>query len=195
MVKLYEDVETCGLYGFVTLIQYAVEDGPITLHEVWKRPVGETLDLIEWMATHTVVGFNLVFDWWHLCKCYTVFRLCPRDWIPEEHIDEIALKEAEAQDGPCLKPAGALDLLLHSRRGPMQSLMAREDIRIRRVPMALAYALAEELEHRIEFDGIYFAKRSAKNAPRWNVFDRKKPDGEIDKVFKDVVLRSPRPAV
>jgi len=189
VTKLYEDVETCGLYGFVTLIQYAIGDGPITLHEVWKRPVGETLDLIEWMCKHTVVGFNLVFDWWHLCKCYTIFRLCPRNWIPEEHIDEIALKEAEAQDGPCVKPVGALDLLLHSRKGPMQSLMAREDIRIRRVPTALAYALAEELEHRIEFDGIYFAKRSAKNAPRWNVFDRKKTDGELDKVFKDVVLR------
>ena len=29
------------------LIQYAIEDGPITLHEVWRRPIGETLDLIE----------------------------------------------------------------------------------------------------------------------------------------------------
>jgi hypothetical protein len=189
MTKTYLDTETCGLHGFVVLIQYTIDDGPIVLYEVWKHPIGHTLNLIEWLTKQTIVGFNLVFDWWHLCKCYTVFRLCDPNWIPEEHIEEIALLESQAQDGPCLKPVGCLDLLLHSRKGPYQSLMAREDIRIRRVPTALAYALAEELEHRVEFDGIYFARRSDKNAPRWNVFDRKKPDGTLDTIFKDVVLR------
>jgi hypothetical protein len=58
-----------------------------------SEPVGETLDLIEWICTHTVVGFNLVFDWFHIVKIYTIFSLCPRDWIPEEHIEEIALLE------------------------------------------------------------------------------------------------------
>ena len=189
MKKVYVDTETCGLHGFVVLIQYAIDDGPIVVYDVWKRATGETLDLIERLCQHTVVGFNLSFDWFHLVKCYTVFRLCPRDWIPEEHIDEIALKEPEAQDGPCLKPAGALDLLLHSRKGPYQSLMAREDVRIKRVPTALAYALAEELEDRVELDGIYFAKSADKDAPRWQVFDRKRNDGEIDEHFKDVALK------
>ena len=133
MPKLYFDSETCGLHGMPVLFQYAVEDGPITLYDVWKHPIGGTLELIEWMLRSTMVFFNAAFDFLHIVKCYTVFRLCPRDWIPEEHIDEIALKEPEAQDGPCLKPAGVLDLLLHSRKGPYQSLMAREDIRIRRV--------------------------------------------------------------
>jgi hypothetical protein len=171
------------------LLQFAVDQGPITLYDIWHKPVGETLDLIEWMLGFTVVGFNLAFDWFHLVKLYTIFRLCPRDWIPIEHIDEIALKEPEAQNGPCIKPANALDLMLHSRKGPYQSLMAREDIRIRKVPTALAYGLAAKLEETVAFDGIYFARTSDPSAPRWNVFDRKNRDGDLDPDFKDVVLR------
>lgn len=173
----------------MVLLQFAVEMGPITLWDVWKKPIGETLDLIEWICQHTVVGFNLAFDWFHIVKLYTVFSLCPRDWIPEEHIDEIAMLEPQAQDGPCVKPANALDLLLHSRKGPYQSLMAREDIRIRRVPTALAYALAAELESELEIDSIYFARSADKDAPRWQVFDVKDRNGDIDPDFKDVCLR------
>jgi hypothetical protein len=173
----------------MVLLQYAVEDGPITLYEVWRRPICETLALIEWICQHTVVGFNLSFDWFHVCKVYTVFRLCDPAWIPEEHIDEIAMLEPQGQDGPCVKPAAALDLMLHSRKGPMQSLMAREDVRIKRVPTALAYALARELETRVEFDNIYFAKRADPEAPRWQVFDRHDSFGDLDSAFKDVVLK------
>jgi hypothetical protein len=171
------------------LFQYVVEGGDIVLYEPWKRPIGDTLDLIEWFLKHTVVFFNAAFDMFMLCKCYTTFRLCPRDWIPEQHIDEIAALEPEAQNGPCLRPRSCLDLMLHARKGPFQSLMARDDIRIKRVPTALAYVLAHELESRIQIDGIYFAKRADRDAPHWQVFDRKNHDGEFDTNFKDVVLR------
>jgi len=77
--------------------------------------------------------------------------------------------EPKGQDGPCIKPASALDLMLHSRKGPYQALMAREDIRIKRVPTALAYALARELEERIQLDNIYFAKSADPEAPKWQV--------------------------
>jgi len=187
--KLYLDTETCGLHSMMVLLQYAEEDGPIVLHEVWRRPVSETLALVEWICRHTVVGFNLAFDWFHISKTYTIFRLCDPDWIPEQHIDEIARLEPQGQQGPCVKPASALDLMLHSRKGPFQSLMARDDIRIKRVPTALAYALADELEHRIHLDNIYFAKSADAEAPRWQVFDRKDKWGDIDTDFKDVVLR------
>jgi hypothetical protein len=187
--KLYLDTETCGLHSMMVLLQYALEDGDIVLHDVWLRPVKETLSLIEWICKHTVVGFNLAFDWFHICKIYTVFSLCDPDWIPIEHIDEIALLEPKGQDGPCIKPAASLDLMLHSRKGPFQSLMARDDIRIKRVPTALAYALAEELESRVHLDDIYFAKSADPDAPRWQVFDRKDRWGDIDTDFKDVVLR------
>lgn len=187
--KAYVDTETCGLHGMAVLLQYAIEHGDIVLHEIWRRPIVETLDLIEMLMKYTIVGFNLSFDMFHLVKIYTIFRLCPRDWIPVDHINEIALKEVEGQAGPCLKPASALDLLLHSRKGPYQSLMSRGDIRIRRVPTPLAYALAEELENKIEIDGIYFAGRADKDAPQWHVFDIRKKGGDINPDFKDVVLR------
>lgn len=189
MGRLFFDSETCGLHGMPVLFQYALDDGEIVLYDLWKHPIGETLDLIEWFLTHEMVFFNAVFDMFHLVKTYTIFRLCPRDWIPEDHIDEIAMREPEAQDGPAIKPAHTLDLMLHSRKGAYQSLMAREDIRIRRVPTALAYALAQVLEEKIEIDGIYFAKSHDKDAPRWNVFDVKDKEGNISKDFKDVCLR------
>ena len=189
MSKVYFDTETCGLHSMMVLLQYAEEDGPIRLHEVWRRPIRETLRLIEWLTEHTVVGFNIAFDWFHVAKTYTVFRLADPDWIPQEHINEIALLEPKGQDGPCVKPACALDLMLHSRKGPYQSLMAREDIRIKRVPSALAYALAAELESRVQLDNIYFARSADPNAPKWQVFDRKDRYGDIDTDFKDVVLK------
>ena len=187
--KCFLDTETCGLHSMMVLLQYAVEDGPIVLFEVWRQPIRETLTLIEWICQHTVVGFNLAFDWFHVCKIYTIFRLCDPDWIPEEHIDEIAMLEPQGQDGPCIKPAAVLDLMLHSRKGPYQSLMAREDVRIKRVPTALAYALAKELEAKVQFDNIFFAKRADPEAPRWQVFDRHDSFGDLDTDFKDVVLK------
>lgn len=188
--RIYLDSETCGLYSMMVLLQYAIDDGPIRLYDVWKHPVGETLDLLEEICGYTVVGFNLVFDWFHIQKIHSIFSLCPRNWIPEEHINQIARLEPLAQGGLCLKPANALDLLLHSRKGPYQSLMARSDIRIRRVPTPLACALRDELESRVEIDGIYFARAHDKDAPRWHVFDCKnRKTGEFDPNFKDVVLR------
>lgn len=188
MLKLYLDSETCGLHSMPVLLQYALEDGPISLYDIWDEPVGKTLQLIESWLGYCIVGFNLSFDWFQIAKLYTIWRLLPPEWIPREHIDEIAIFEPEGRDGPCVKPAGALDLMLHSRKGEHQSLMARDDVRIRKVPTALAYALSEELEKRVQLDGIYFAKKADPDAPRWAVYDRDE-DGEFDTEFKDVVLR------
>ena len=66
MTKLYLDTETCGLYGMPVLMQYAVEDGHIVLYDIWKHPISETLALIEWMMTHTIVFFNAAFDMFQL---------------------------------------------------------------------------------------------------------------------------------
>ncbi len=188
--NVFLDTESVGLHGQAVLIQYAYDDGPIILYEPWKEPIWKTLRLIEEFMQHNIVGFNLSFDVFLLAKMYTIFRLFPKDFVPEEHINEIAMREEEGMDGPCLKPKAACDLLLLSRKGPYQSLMARNDIRIKRVPTALAYALAEELEKTIELDGIYFAKAADKNAPRWKVFDIvSKKTGQVNRDFKDVVLK------
>lgn len=180
MKRLYLDTETCGLHGVPVLLQYAVEDGPVILYDIWHEPIQDTLRLLEWMAEHTVVGFHLSFDWFHICKLYTLLSRCPREWRPIDHIDQLAGQELAARDGLCLKPASALDLMLHARKGPCQELMRRNPIRIKRVRPSLAYKLADELDQSIEFDDILFAGR--KDGTRWKVFPR-------DDGWRDVVLR------
>lgn len=197
---VFYDSETCGLHSMMVLLQFAVgADGDIVLYEIWKEPVWKTLELIEAMMKHILVGFNLSFDHFHLQKIHSVWSMLPKDWIPEDHIEEIAAVEADARDGDCIKPYSSMDLLLHSRKGPYQSLMARKNIRIKRIPLVpvewngqvipMAYAVANYLESQIELDGIYFARTNDPDAPRWTVVDREKDDGIVDKEFADVVLR------
>jgi hypothetical protein len=170
------------------LLQYAFDDGPIHLYNIWKEPVAKTIALLEDIVTCCIVGFNLAFDVFMLCKLYTTWLLLPSDFIPETDVSMVATCEKEARDGPCLKPACALDLMLHSRKGELQKLMNRDPVRIRRVPRVLAGALAEELEDRVEIDEIMFAKRFDPSAPKWRVHDRTDNDGNVDQEFADVVM-------
>jgi hypothetical protein len=139
------------------------------------------------------VGFNLVFDHFHLCQMYTtLLELAKRvgmDAYPEDHINEYAECEPLGRDGPCLKPKSAFDLMLHARKGEYQSTMDRKDIRIKKVPTALATPLAGELERRIPLKDIYFARRKDKTARRWSVDFIKQSDGSVNPDFRDVVLR------
>lgn len=187
---LYLDTETCGLHGFVVLIQHAEDDGVIKMWDVWKEPVSETLELLEWIASKEICGFNLAFDWFHLSKLYTTFSLLPDfNIIPEDHIDELAELENKARGSMlCLKPLASCDLMLHARRGPYQSLMPRDNIRVRRVPTRLAEPLRLELEKRVQIDDIYFAKKKDKQASHWVLRDVHFPDGEINPEFKNIVL-------
>lgn len=170
-------------------------DGKVALWEIWKQPIGETLDFVADIAQRRVIAFNLTFDWFQIQKLHAVFSAVvkrysdARHWTPEEHIEEIVACEEEAKDGDCIKPAGALCLLLHSRKGKYQSLMARKPIRIRRVPRCLAVELVHELETRVSFDDIYFARFKDHSGPRWKVLERKDSDGVIDPDFVDVELK------
>lgn len=172
------------------LIQYAEDDGPIHLHSPWTTPIRDTLRLIEkFCEADCVIGFNLAFDWFHLIKLYTVFSLWhDHDAEPIDIIDELALLEPKGRDGPCIKPRNAFDIMLHARKGPYQSTMDRGNIRIRRVPTALAWQLAAELDRRIPLADIYFARKKDKSASHWQVYDIEDDDEEIDPNFKDVVL-------
>jgi hypothetical protein len=188
---IYYDTETCGFYGLAILIQFAVGDGEIILHNVFKTPAGETLELIDWMMNHEggVVGFNLTFDQFHLCKLYTLLSLVdPLDY-PEDIIPELAELEHHARDGVCCKPVKACDLMLVAKRSTYQSTMDRKDIKIKRIPTKIAYQLADELEKRIQLKDIYFARRKDQNAKKWHIDDIEDEDGNIDPNFKNVVLR------
>jgi hypothetical protein len=190
MRNLFFDSETIGFHGLPIIFQYALDDGPVHIHEIWKRPIGETKELIREFVKHQVVAFNLAFDAFHVCKIYSIFDMLPDDLIPENCIDMIAHHEPQGRHGPCVKWESALDLLLYSRKGPMQALMQRDDIRIRKVPTCLAYRLAEELEKRVEIDGIYFARRNNPDDPHWSVFDVPNEDRTgVSTQFKDVVLK------
>lgn len=184
MQRLVYDTETVGFHGMPVLLQYKLDNDEIKLHEFWRTPVQESLELIEFIMGCCNVGFNLAFDHFHLSKIYTTFLLCDPDWIPEDHIDEIAMLEPKARFGPCLKPASALDLMLVAKRGRYQSMMDRKDIKIRRVPDAIAYQLAEHLESTVEIDDIYFSRRKDKHSPRWSVRPSRGNPG-----FKDVILK------
>ncbi len=188
--QIFIDSETVGLHSIMVLWQFAIGDeGLVYLYHLWKEPVHKTLQLLEMMMELDYVGFNLSFDHFHVAKIHTIWSLLPKDWIPEEHITEIALKyEHKGQDGKCIKPKRACDLMLHARKGKFQTIMSRSAVRIRRVPTVLAYALARELDKRIELPKICFAKSKDPDGPKWKVYDREDKDGNLDDTFKDVAL-------
>ena len=187
---IFYDTETCGLHGVVVLFQWAKDDGEIHLHSVWTEKISETLKLIEMMMDEGTIGFNLAYDHFHLSKIYTMFSLAKEkygDITPADYIDELAMIEPLARDGVCLKPRHAFDLMLHARKGPYQSTMDRDDIRIKKVPTALAYELCEKLTSLVKLPDIYFARTKSKK--QWHVVDIEDTEGEQVEDFKDVVLK------
>lgn len=186
---IYLDTETCGLHSFPVLIQFAVGDGKIHLHDIWFHPIKDTLELVERIVYHPggICLFNATFDWFHLCKLYTHFILLENKNEPP-NIAEVYSKRFEARDGPCLKPMRVIDLFLHSRKGPYQTLLDRKDIRIKRIPDQLVWDLVKELDQRVPLNPIFFARRKDQNAPIWNV-EYSQQDGEPIPGFCDIVLR------
>ena len=91
---LYYDTETCGFHGPIILIQYAEDRGDIVLYNVWKHSISETLELIEWMMSKTVIGFNLTFDHFHLSQMYNSLSLMsdPMDILEDRIADYLQLK-------------------------------------------------------------------------------------------------------
>lgn len=194
MSLAFFDTESCGFHGPTVLIQYAYDDGPITLHEVWCEPIWTTLQLIEqFCEEEAIIGFNLAFDWFHMARLYTVLvelaKHVGMDAEPRDHVDLFAELEPIARDGVCVKPKSALDLMLYARKGPYQSTMDRKDIRIKRVPRLLAPFLVQELERRVPLKDIYFAKKKDKKQ-RWQIYPTKIPKtNKYDPDFVDVVLK------
>jgi len=193
MAKCYIDTETCGLHGMAVIIQYAFDDGPVQIHNFWTNPVDDSLDLLNRIADSEVIGFNLAFDWFMLCKMYTTLLLAKQnkggDWYPDEDFNSMAKWEEAARNGPCFKPRSCFDLMLHARKTEFQITMERTDIRIKKVPTQLAWSLARELEQRVIFESILFARVKNKLAPKWKVMDRKLENGNMDTDFKDIVLK------
>ncbi len=176
----------------VVLLQYVQDnDDKITLWDIWKEKIEDTLELIEWMMDQEVCGFNLAFDHFHLSKIYTTFSLFPdHSAIPIDHIDEIAILEEQARFlDICIKPKKSCDVMLHAQKGSFQSLMSRGAIRVKRIPSQLVEKVKEELEKRVSLDGIYFAKRKDQTLSQWTIYDCKDEHGDLDPKFCDIVLK------
>lgn len=190
--KCYLDTETCGLHGMPVIIQYAFDDATPTIYNFWTNPIDETLALIEDICECEVIGFNLAFDWFQISKIYTTLRLAKGvfggEAYPDEHIKQIGELEERARDGDCVKPYKSLDLMLHARKTEFQMTMERSDIRIRKVPTALASKLCDTLEEGIVFSELLFA-RAKKKFARWTLHPCKDRDGTVSKDFRDIVLK------
>lgn len=177
---IYLDRETVGLTGPGVLLQWAEDDGPVHLHHVFARPAGETVQLIERLMRHEICAFNLTFDAFHTIRDWATLRLLDPSAVPTPQAYFSVWRQA-SELGMIVKPASCLDLFLYARSGPMQALMERDDVRIRRVPVQLAAALCEELTSRLDLPKIFFARN--KVGARWQVQDD--PD---DPDFPDVYL-------
>jgi hypothetical protein len=191
---LYLDSETAGFHGPAVLLQWAIDNNPINLHDIFLTSVQDTLDLIEMICSHPegIVGFNLAYDWFHIQKVYNMLTFLGREVgfqeHPINHVQELAMVEGPARDGECVKPVTALDLMLHARKGPYQSTLDRKEIRIRRLPKVLASQLCGELERRIPIQPIYFSKSKSKQ--QWKISLIRDPrTNEIDPEFVDCYLR------
>ena len=181
---LFLDTETVGLVGPIVLMQYAEDEGPVHLHEVWNKPVRETLRLIERICEQDVCAFNLSFDWFHINKLYGLFR-CVGDKSKYPNVDEIVRLSEESREcirEYALRPKKALCLLLHTRKTEWQALMDRRPIRIRRIPTEIAYKISGLLSHKLPFSDIFFTRRKA--GYQWEV----EQDND-DPNFSDIVLK------
>lgn len=179
------DCETVGLVGPIVLLQYSesMEIGDkIHLYDVWREKTRTTLNLIEKLMDSEICAFNLTFDHFHLCQMYNVLRLMPPDEVPD-YLQFAELEPEGIKQALCLKPKAALDLFLVAKRGPYQSLMERDDVKIKRVPKQLAHKLAIELGNRVKLRGIYFGRRKDRYKPQWSVEETDDAD------FMNVTLR------
>ena len=176
MRKVFLDTETCGFHGPIVLLQYAFEAEPVQLYHVWDEPVPKTLALLEDISHNIVVGYNLAFDWFHICQLYTTLLEYQERYAATEGVlvEELYAKcESAARDRGCLKPAGALDLMLYSRKVQYQYLMDRKPIVMRRVPAEIAPQLCDILNDLLPFRRIFFARYRDKHHKPWNLYEDK----------------------
>lgn len=144
---IYLDSETCGFTGPMVLLQYAEDDGDICLHEIWNKPIEETIGLLDYICTQEVCAFNLAFDWFHVNKIYNIlyplYRAGYRGIPPVETVIKI---EDEAPVEWCLKPKACHDVMLYARRQEVgQMAMRRKSVLIKKVPRIAAETLVKDL--------------------------------------------------
>ena len=163
------DTESIGYYGATLLIQYCKDRGDPVVHDIWAKPVQETLNLIEDFANDGLVGFNLAHDIFHLARTYGCLSCLPRLSKPDP-LDYLDVEDTdEAHDSFFIKPKQSMDLMLWGRKGEFQSTLNQKDITIKKIPKCLADQLVIELHENVNIPNIYFAKST--HGYRWQLIE------------------------
>ena len=167
----YLDTESIGLYGPTVLIQWAIDDGPIQIHNIFKEPVYKTLRLIELMCEHTVVGYNLAHDSFHINRTYGVLKQLPMSLVPTALNIHDFENDAVCHDEYCVKPKHCIDFLILGKKGPFQSVMKQKPIVLKKVPKVIAEEVLEKLKSTVEIPDIYFKGNKTIRGANWKIVD------------------------
>lgn len=182
----YYDTETCGFFGVPVIIQYARDDGPIKIHNIWEKPAETTMELIHDMMNEGVCGYNLTFDHFHLQKMYNMLELVDPSLIPITDIHQMYEAEAEASFGKCLRPYEIVDLMIHVRKSRFQQAMGKHEWRIKKVHTSLVYKTIEYLNSHTNLESYMHTTDDA----IWHselIMDEKKE--WVDRDFRDIIGR------
>jgi len=199
MKSYFVDTESCGLYGVPVLLQFAVDDGPIALVDLWLQNCQDFLAFGRDLMAGRFIAHNINFDHQMISKWYNMCHLAVERYGPDhtmksimdEHgVQEVVDIEYESQSGMCLKPAAAVDTMILAAKGHRQSaLMAAKPLYVRRVPIEYGQPLADELTKETDLPWILFARKKQNPNPEWQVCDRVDDEGNVDPRFVDVVLK------
>lgn len=176
----YLDTESIGFYGPTVLIQWAIDDGPINVHNIFQKTAYETCRLIELMCEHTVVGYHLSHDSFHINRTYGILKQLPPSQIPS--VIDIYDWENDpiCHDSYCVKPKNCIDFLVVGKKGPFQSVLKQKDIILRKVPKVLAPLIFEKLKNEVEIPEIYFRGNKTIRGANWRIIDLvDQPDGSV----------------
>ena len=165
---IYLDTETVGFNGPIVTIQYALDNGRIRVHHIWKEETKSTIQLIENLIDDDVCAFNLPFDWWHLIRMYNLLKESTN-----KHPDKYELQKLDREHpfNRCLRPKRALDLLLIARSGEFQITMGRRPITIRKVPVQSSTDVILHLQETLELPSILNYKIDIKKCDTPNCVD------------------------
>ena len=178
----YVDTESCGFFSPTILIQYYKEPyktainvpipiESVKIHNIFNEKVKDTIELIEDICNNHIIGFNLTHDWYHLSRTYNTFKLLPQQKIPDP-LDILDIEDTNiAHTSYCLKPQGALDLMVYGREHELQATMKQKPIIIRRVPKILSEPLIKYLQQTVQIPKLYFAKQEGESV--WQIKELK----------------------
>lgn len=191
----FMDTESIGFYGPTVLIQWAIDDGPIQIHNIFQRPAYETIRLIELMCEHTVVGYNLSHDSFHINRTYGVLKQLVPSRIPSVMDIHDWENDSRCHDEYCVKPKNCIDYLVLGKKGPFQSVLKQKDIVLRKVPKALSELILARLKSDVEIPDIYFKGNKQIRGANWRIIDLvKHSDGSISEETNPTALECARVA-